>query len=142
MQSNQRNPLRLLVKKDLQLRILGLVGGAIFLALVLGAGLVYASFEVALRSLPADSLVRPLLQELLQNLKATLFWEGILMTALGMFLSLFVSRRVAGPLYRIERELERALNGVLSREPIRVREGDSLQHFVELLNRLIAKSKE
>lgn len=60
----------------------------------------------------------------------------------GALISLWISRRIAGPLYRIEKDLEAILNGTLSGRPISLRQGDPMQHLVELLNEFIQRRSQ
>ncbi len=62
------------------------------------------------------------------------------MLALGSFISLWVSRRIAGPFYRIEQDLEALLDGATTGREIRLRPGDPLHHLASLLNELIERT--
>ena len=44
---------------------------------------------------------------------------------------------MAGPLYRIERDLESLLNGAKEGQKVVLRNGDPLQHLADLVNELI-----
>ena len=115
--SERRNPLRLIVSKDTQLRILWWVSGAVFLTLGLSA----------VASLWVTEWV----------------WRITLGLAVGAFASLWVSRRVAGPFYRIEKDLEHLLtNAGAGGEWVHLREGDPLQHLARLINQLIERTKK
>lgn len=112
---DRRNPVRLIVSKESQLRILSLVGGGIFFCMA--AALAIAMWvEVWV-------------------------WTVALVLAVGAFTALWISRRIAGPFYRIEKDLEAMLSGATQGRPIRLRPGDPLQHLVELINLLIERTK-
>jgi len=111
--SERRNPLRVIVTKDTQLRILWLVGGGVFFSL--GA--------TALVSVWVGAWV----------------WRIALGLVFGALASLWVSRQIAGPFYRIEKDLEAVLSGALNGDSVHLRPGDPLQHLAELVNQLIAK---
>jgi hypothetical protein len=112
----RRNPLRLIVTKETQLRILWLVGGGVFFSL--GA--------TAWISLWIGDWV----------------WRIALGLVFGAMASLWVSRQIAGPFYRIEKDLEEILSGARNGSPIQLRPGDPLQHLAELVNELIQKVKK
>jgi len=112
----RRNPLRIIVTKDTQLRILWLVGGGVFFSL--GA--------TALASLWVGAWV----------------WRIALGLVFGALASLWVSRQVAGPFYRIEKDLEAVLSGAVNGNTVHLRPGDPLQHLAELVNQLIAKTRK
>lgn len=63
-------------------------------------------------------------------------WAAAALLAMGGFVSLWVSRKIAGPLYRIERDLEAILSGTMENRPIQLRHGDHLQHLAALVNQL------
>jgi hypothetical protein len=107
---DRRNPLRLIVTKETQLRILRLVCGGVFCSLALAA----------LASVWVGHWV----------------WRIALGLVIGSFASLWVSRRIAGPFYRIEKDLEAFLTGVGQEPRIQLREGDPLWHLGELINKL------
>ena len=113
---NRRNPLRLIVSKETQLRILWLVGGGTFfcIAATLAFGIVIGDW----------------------------FWTATVMLALGAFVSLWISRKIAGPFYRIEKDLEALLSGAASGKDIQLRPGDPLEHLAGLVNQLIERTRK
>ena len=116
MTPHRRNPLRLIVNRETQLRILWLVGGAIFSCAVM------TFFIIA---------VEP-----------HLLWDFVLVLAVGAFVALWTSRQIAGPLYRIEKDLENILSGAVEDQPIRLREGDQLQRLAGLINQLMQRMEK
>jgi hypothetical protein len=111
----RRNPLRLIVSKETQLRILWLVSGGIFFSLGM----------TALFSIWVSETV----------------WRVALGLVVGALASLWISRRVAGPFYRIESDLEAILHGARQGQKVQLREGDPLRHLADLVNELIAKTR-
>jgi len=112
---DRRNPLRLIVSKETQLRILWLVGGGVFLCI---------AATLAVGRLVDDWM-----------------WAATAMMAIGAFVALWISRKIAGPFYRIEKDLEALLQGAREGQTIRLRPGDPLQHLAELVNQVIEKAK-
>src|SRR5690242_13717972 len=110
----RRNPLRLIINRETQLRILWLVWGAVFFCMALTVTMVQARMEWV--------------------------WVGVVLVSIGTLISLWVSRRIAGPLHRIEKDLESLLQGATNGARVKLREGDQLQHLAELVNQLIEKS--
>jgi Flp pilus assembly protein TadB len=110
---DRRNPLRLIVSKETQLRILWLVGGGVFFCMAATMAIVvWVGHWI---------------------------WAIALGLVVGAFVSLWVSRRISGPFYRIEKDLEALLNGAVAGRKIHLRPGDPLQHLAALVNQLIAK---
>ncbi len=113
--THRRNPLRLIVTKETQLRILWLVAGGVFF------------------SLGATALVSFWLNERV--------WRVALGLIFGALASLWVSRQIAGPFYRIERDLESLLHGAKNGRRVTLREGDPLGHLALLVNELIDQTR-
>jgi len=71
-----------------------------------------------------------------------LVWRVVLGLVFGALASLWVSRQVAGPFYRIEKDLDSILHGVRQGEKVKLREGDPLQHLADLINELIERARK
>jgi hypothetical protein len=69
-------------------------------------------------------------------------WIGVVLISIGTFVSIWVSRKIAGPLYRIEKDLEAMLHGASSGTRVHLREGDPLQHLAELVNQLMERTQK
>jgi hypothetical protein len=52
-----------------------------------------------------------------------------------------VSRKIAGPLYRIEKDIEAVLQGASHGYRVNLRQGDHLQHLAELVNQLMERAR-
>lgn len=114
--SHRRNPLRFIVTKETQLRILWLVAGGVFFSLGV----------TALFSIWVEDWV----------------WKITLGMVFGSWASLWVSRRIAGPFYRLEKDLETILHGAAaSGQKVQLREGDPLGHLADLVNELLERTK-
>src|SRR5262245_26244208 len=85
---HRRNPLRLIINKQTQLRILWLVWGAVFFCMGLTALMVLLGLEWV--------------------------WMTALLISVGTMALLWVSREIAGPLHRIEKDLEALLRDATS----------------------------
>ena len=71
-----------------------------------------------------------------------LVWRIVLGLVFGALASLWVSRQVAGPFYRIENDLDAILHGAQQGEKVHLREGDPLQHLANLINDLIERTRK
>jgi hypothetical protein len=111
--AQRRNPLRLIIHKDIQLRILAWVLGAIFACLGLAIGLL--------------------------ALRVPLLWVAVVVVGVSLFAALYVSRQIAGPFYRIEQDLEDWMQGALEGRRIQLRKDDSAQRLAMLINQLIER---
>jgi hypothetical protein len=70
-----------------------------------------------------------------------LVWRVVLGIVFGALASLWVSRQVAGPFYRIEKDLDSILHGAQQGEKVHLREGDPLEHLANLINELIERKR-
>lgn len=68
-------------------------------------------------------------------------WRIALGLGFGTLASLWTSRQIAGPLYRIEKDLEALLSGARDGNKIILRDGDPLGHLADLINELIERTK-
>ncbi len=114
--SQRRNPLRLIINKETQLRILWLVWGAVLFCMSLTA--------------------------LVMTFSLTWVWVAVVLLSIGTIISLWVSRTIAGPLHRIEKDLEALLQNASSGVRVHLRDGDHLQHLADMVNQLIDRSRK
>jgi len=114
--SERRNPLRLIVTKETQLRILWLVCGGVFF------------------SLGATAWICIWIKDWV--------WRIALGLVFGALASLWVSRQIAGPFYRIEKDLDALLHGAANGHKVILRDGDPLGHLAELINELIERTRK
>jgi hypothetical protein len=97
------------------LRILWLVWGAVFFCMGLAALMITLNLEWV--------------------------WIAALLVSIGTIISLWVSRQIAGPLYRIEKDIETVLTEASSGVRVHLRQGDQLQHLADLVNQLMERSQ-
>lgn len=112
---DRRNPLRLIINKETQLRTLWLVAEGVFFSMAAAIAMAFW------------------LQEWV--------WTVAVSLAVGALVSLWVSRRIAGPFYRIEKDLESLLSDASHGQEIRLRPGDPLQRLADLINSLIERTQ-
>ena len=74
------------------------------------------------------------LEELYAGMMTAVLWSLGVVLPLTLVVGVMVTHRVAGPLHALETWLERLARGEV-REAARIRQGDLLQDFCELLNR-------
>ncbi|MBI3293008.1 MAG: hypothetical protein HYZ73_09430 [Elusimicrobia bacterium] len=134
---NRRRRFHLLVRKDLQLQSLKIVGGALGGMMGLVGVVGYGGVAWTIHQLPPPAAAVPWLHAVIQTVHVNLFWAGVGCVAVAAFIALWVSHQIAAPLLRIETERKRALHGAEGFLPIHARETDGLKEFTEELNRLI-----
>ena len=128
---------RYLVKKGLQFRYLGLI----FIAIILPTLLVVGCLYYLIFSLMAEQLGIP--ESIAYNL-FPVFKKVNLILLLGipiisvalLFWGLLISHRIAGPIYRLERELDRIAQGDFSLR-LKIRRKDELGSIAEGINKVL-----
>jgi hypothetical protein len=70
-----------------------------------------------------------------------LVWRIVIGLVFWALTSLWISRQVAGPFYRIEHDLEAILHGAKQGQKVKLRDGDPLQHLADLINELIDRKR-
>lgn len=109
--------------------VAGSVATSLFFFLYLARGMGEGYFQSLLT-------LRHLEQALPFSLLATFLFQLILIVTLSIAINLFVSHKIAGPVYRYELTLRRILKGDL-RADVRTRQDDQLKPLVDSFNRLL-----
>ena len=126
-----------LINKNLQLRLTLKIVVPAFLLSVLSGVLVFA-------------IVWPLVTDVVSTgtitFLQTLAIIGLCLGSIGIICliaawGIIVTHRIAGPIYRVEQNLKRIVQGE-NIEPIHLRCGDEFQELVNLLNQLIERCKQ
>ncbi|ADH85452.1 methyl-accepting chemotaxis protein [Desulfurivibrio alkaliphilus] len=132
----QRKMLNLAVKRDLQRWLLGRIFGVVLLSVLLAVLIlfIYSWRELGSSFYEAHFTIRQV-SDLLWLAMAT---GGAISLLGGALLALFLPQKIAGPLYRIERELERVRQGDLTVQ-IKLRRGDPLPEIAAGLNGTLAE---
>ena len=75
------------------------------------------------------------LSPIMKTIRRSLISNLILMTPLLIILSIFLSHKIAGPIYRLETDIEELSKGNL-RKRVRLRKGDELKTIANQINNL------
>ncbi|MEA3347324.1 MAG: hypothetical protein U9Q21_04490 [Candidatus Auribacterota bacterium] len=75
------------------------------------------------------------LTPIMKAIRGRLISNLILMTPIIIILSIFLSHKIAGPIYRLETDIEELLKGNL-RKRVRLRKGDELKTIADQINNL------
>lgn len=122
-----------LIKTKFQLKYTGLILLFMFVvAWVVGSTVYYTGWLLMGEKL-ANVYPQGRLVAIMRTIDLTLILRLLLMTPLVVIFSIFLSHKVAGPLYRIEKFLKGVANGDLSAK-LRLRKGDELQDLAEAIN--------
>lgn len=118
-----------LVKKSLQIKVLALVFlSVLFAFLLIGGELYYTLARTVL-------LENPSLQDTFSKIHQVLLVKGLLYLGIIFLISLFISHRMAGPIYRFEQSARALAEGDLTHRVV-LRTGDELLELQEEFNRM------
>jgi methyl-accepting chemotaxis protein len=81
----------------------------------------------------------PLLTAPLKELQRYMLFTGLVYAVVIPILSIFLSHKIAGPLFRLEKTIREALASDGPVRPIKLREEDELQSLADLINQLLAR---
>jgi len=133
---NQRK--QTLVKRELQLRMVMQCGAVVALAILVQSLLIAFVLSRLAATLPNDGLLvhAAMPQVIFTGMLTSLALLAPFVFALG----LRYSHRIAGPVYRMEQTLRRAI-GSGEFASLRLREGDELQELAALLDQALSQLK-
>lgn len=123
-----------LVNKKLQFKyamMIGIVLAVVVLLMEAHTFLVIKSAEPELAS--------PLLLMKLKELQKYMLFTGVIYMVVIPVLSIFISHKIAGPLYRLEKSIREALETDGPPKKIVLRDGDELQSLAHLVNQLLER---
>ena len=132
---HKRKLLNISIEKEFQMWLMIRILGIIILSSVLAAAVLffYARHETITSFYSAHIKIRRVSDLLLPVILCGSF---VSMVA-GTFLAFFLPQKIAGPLYRVEADLQAVRNGDLT-VVIKLREHDTLKSFVVIINEVIA----
>lgn len=130
------------IKPGLQLRYLGLILVAIiFPVLLFSACLYYLVFYLMAEQLGIPESIAYNITPVLNKINLILLLGFPAVSALILFWGVLISHRIAGPVYRLEKDLERIANGDLSLR-IKLRKKDELGSIAAGINRVLDRITE
>lgn len=120
-----------LVKRSLQLKYMGVVFASVLLATLLVGGDIYYTMY---RIMAWDN---PSLTHLLRQVHSMVLVKTALYLGIVGLLSLFISHRFAGPIYRFEKSAQAVAGGDLTHR-VSLRTGDDLLELQEEFNSMVS----
>lgn len=124
-----------LVKTKFQLKYTGMVLLFMFIVAWLTGSTVYYTGWLLMGEKLANVYPQGRLVAIMRMINATLLLRLLLLTPLVVLISVLLSHRIAGPLYRIQRFLKSVANGDLSAKLV-LRKGDELQDLAGSINEM------
>jgi len=117
---------------------------AIWLTVVLAGFLAFAAGLALfywISSARGDELMSQTIASRVQIILPPLLANDLLIMIIAIVVGIFVTHRVAGPIYRMQSDIERALSGG-SHARVRLRRGDAFPELAEKVNELIERLDE
>jgi len=137
--SSSRAPARriLLIERAFQVKFIAKVTAVVVLGTILTGGLLYllADKEFGRAFYSAHYHARSSWELLLPSVLMSSFASMCCVAGIAVFLTLYDSHRIGGPLYRFRANLEKVARGDLTLLT-RLREGDELQSLTEAMNEM------
>ena len=133
-----RRRTRLFIARRLQIRFVSIILLVMFSTALISGYVVYVTTASMFGEKLAVVYPQGLLMEIAKKVNFVLIVRLLIMTPVVVFIALFLSNRIAGPLYRIDRFLRKAAGGNYNIE-MELRKGDELHDLSERLNRLVAR---
>jgi hypothetical protein len=135
---DQRKKTRLLVFADFQLKFVFVVlCCSILISGYLGISLIRMEKEksaiIDIQNQSIASLVQTMDERFLVYIVLIIFLQTIALA----FLVLFLTHRIAGPIYRIQKDLEEAIEAGIPVELAPIRKNDEFQYFFKVLKRYV-----
>lgn len=115
-----------------------IVLAAVIPALVVGACLYFIIFNLLAYQIGIPETIAYNLLPVLRQVNLIILVVFPVLLAIIWFVALVLSHRIAGPLYRIEKELDARISG-RKQGPIVLRKKDELKSLVEKINRLLGE---
>ena len=134
----KRRAINLGIKTRLQVKYLKLIVSTIVIIMLVTTLTVYGTFHLTLSTAQLGRYAEARLSEVFAWLNWLMIGECVIFALIAGFMSLKLTLRIAGPLFRVEKMVkEIAEKGVP--EEIKIRPDDELQELVSEINNMINK---
>ncbi|OGS46564.1 MAG: hypothetical protein A2539_01665 [Elusimicrobia bacterium RIFOXYD2_FULL_34_15] len=125
----------ILVNKKLQLKYAFIISGVLIFMLLLVEYHTYLTINLAIPNLLTSAVG--------EQIKQIHFWLIVNGTVYALFIgvvSIYISHKIAGPIFKIKKQLKEILETGDTSKKIFLRKGDELADLVEVINEYISKS--
>ncbi|HAM38687.1 MAG: hypothetical protein A2474_05405 [Elusimicrobia bacterium RIFOXYC2_FULL_34_12] len=125
----------ILVDKKLQLKYAFIISGVLIFMLLLVEYHTYLTINLAIPNLLTSAVG--------DQIKQIHFWliiNGIVYALFIAVVSIYISHKIAGPVYKIKKQLREIMQTGDTSKKIFIRKGDELADLVEIINEYISKT--
>jgi methyl-accepting chemotaxis protein len=131
---------QIFISKEFQLRYAGIILGMMFLSAILCSYIVYYTMMVTMGEKLASVYPQGKLVAMLNTINLRLLFSLILISPIVVFIGIFLSHRIAGPIFRMERDLRSIAAGDLNINIV-LRQKDELKTVAAGINYLTQSFK-
>ncbi|MGA1874193.1 MAG: HAMP domain-containing protein [bacterium] len=135
----KRRYINISIKKDLQLRIFSWIGLIVLISVFVSGGIFYHYSNRKIDTTYKQFHIQ--LSNMRQALAPWIFLAIGLGTLAALGAALFYPKKIAGPLFRLEKRLQRIASGDL-KEQVQLRSNDELQDLAREINQMGVKLRE
>lgn len=132
---------RYLVKKGLQFRYIGTILLAVFIIAATCIVSTYYSLLILLGEKLANVYPQGRLVSILKDVNLIVLYRVLILVPFVMIIGLFLSHKIAGPLFRMEKVLRDIGKGNFDIH-VKLRKGDELKGMAEAINDMTANLKD
>jgi methyl-accepting chemotaxis protein len=125
-----------LIKRGMQFRYIGIVFSLALLASIVTGYTVFATGWTLLGEKLANVYPQGRLVAVLRTTNLTLIRNLFIISPFVFMLGLLFSHKIAGPVYKIEKNVDEIANGNLSLR-VRLRKGDELVDLADIVNKMV-----
>lgn len=126
-----------LINKKMQLKYAGMIA----LVLIILLGLVQLHTYYIINSI-LPNILSTEIGNSIKSIQTKLLINGVIYVILIAFVSIFISHKIAGPLYRLEKEIKEVADRKNFEHKFVLREGDELSSLADSLNLLLNELKK
>ncbi len=129
-----------LVRNGLELHYLRLLVLSLILpTLMVGGCLYYLIFYLLAEQIGIPEAVAEQLSPIVHKVNVFLTVSIPILFVILISIGIFLSRKLAGPIERVEKELSEIVEGCLTSRRLKLRKGDELKPMIDDVNRLLDK---
>lgn len=127
-----------MIQNRLEMRYLRLlVLSLVFPTLIVGGCLYYLIFYLLAEQIGIPEAVIDQLSPVVQKVNIFLIISIPILFFISISVGIFLSRRLAGPIERLEKELDEIVKGSLTSRRLQLRKGDELRPMIDSVNILL-----
>lgn len=127
---------RYLINKKMQLRYALMIGLVLIVMIIIVEYHTYLTISSILPHILSSTVANEL-----KRIHFYLLINGLIYTVIVVVISIFISHKFAGPVYRLKKEIREMIETGNIDKKIALRKGDELKDLVEVFNELIEKIK-